>query len=65
MTLFDVYFRSNHDHQLLSSKDAPTIASFMQYVGSNIAGVVVFWYQIHGALRKRIEAELLSKRSQG
>lgn len=30
-------FLSNHYHLLLSSKDAATLASFMQYVGSNIA----------------------------
>ena len=35
--LFGMCFLSNHYHFLLSSKDAATLASFMQYVGSNIA----------------------------
>ena len=35
--LFGMCFLSNHYHLLLSSKDAGSLASFMQYVGSNIA----------------------------
>ena len=35
--LFGMCFLSNHYHLLLSSKDASSLASFMQYVGSNIA----------------------------
>jgi len=35
--LFGLCFMSNHYHLLLSSKDAASLASFMQYVGSNVA----------------------------
>ena len=35
--LFGMCFLSNHYHLLLSSKNAASLASFMQYVGSNIA----------------------------
>ena len=35
--LFGMCFLSNHYHLLLSSKNAEALASFMQYVGSNIA----------------------------
>ena len=35
--LFGVCFMSNHYHLLLSSKNAAALASFMQYIGSNIA----------------------------
>ena len=35
--LFGVCFLSTHYHLLLSWKDAAALASFMQYVGSNIA----------------------------
>jgi len=35
--LFGLCFMSNHYHLLLSSKDVAHLASFMQYIGSNIA----------------------------
>ncbi len=35
--LFGLCFMSNHYHLLLSSKDVTHLASFMQYIGSNIA----------------------------
>ena len=35
--LFGLCFMSNHYHLLLSSKDAASLAQFMQYVNSNIA----------------------------
>ena len=35
--LFGLCFMSNHYHLLLSSRDAAHLASFMQYIGSNIA----------------------------
>ena len=35
--LFGMCFMSNHYHLLLSSKDAASLAQFMQYLNSNIA----------------------------
>jgi len=37
VNVFGLCFMSNHYHLLLSSKDAASLASFMQYIGSNIA----------------------------
>ena len=35
--LFGICFLSNHYHLLISSRNASTLAAFMQYIGSNIA----------------------------
>ena len=35
--LFGICFLSNHYHLLISSRNAPTLAAFMQYIGSNMA----------------------------
>jgi REP element-mobilizing transposase RayT len=37
VNVFGLCFMSNHYHLLLSSKDAASLASFMQYIDSNIA----------------------------
>ena len=55
--LFGMCFMSNHYHLLLSSKDAASLARFMQYLNSNIAREVgrehnwreKFWSRRYGA----------------
>jgi REP element-mobilizing transposase RayT len=52
--LFGICFLSNHYHLLLSSKDAGALASFMQYVGSNIAREVGRQHRWRVRLRCRV-----------
>ncbi len=59
--LFGVCFMSNHYHLLLSSKNAAALASFMQYIGSNIArkiGRMHRWREKFWSRRYRASAVL-------
>ena len=58
--LYGLCFLSNHYHLLLSSRNAASLAAFMQYIGSNIAREIGREHEWREKFRMRCQTNILT-----